>query len=68
MRVRIERDVEDRVIGIHPPTDTVIGINHDECDALFCECPGSFKPGDASANDDHIGIARKVCKGDRRQQ
>ena len=68
MRVRIERDVEDRVIGIHPPTDTVIGINHDECDALFCECSGGFKPGDSSADDDDIGIARKVCKADRRQQ
>ena len=68
MRVRIERDVEDRVIGIHPPTDTVIGINHDECDALVRQCPGSFKPGDSSANDDYIRIAGEVCKGDRRQQ
>ena len=68
MRVRIERDVEDRVIGMHPPTDTIIGINHDECDALVRQSPSSFKPGDSSANDDDIRIAWKVCKGDRRQK
>jgi hypothetical protein len=52
-----------RVVAEAAPTNAVTRLQHDSRDTPQLECLGSAHPGQASANNDHIGITRATLCG-----